>query len=317
MNEFQLIRRYFDRPAPGAVLGVGDDAAILAPTPGMELVVTSDMLVEGRHFFAGVDPESLGHKTLAVNLSDIAAMGARARWATLAIALPEAGEAWLAAFSRGFFALADRFGVDLVGGDTTRGPLTLSVTLIGEVPAGQAVRRDGAQAGDDIWVSGELGGAALAVAWRGGRAPDASFDAIRYAERRLDWPEPRLQLGERLRGLASAALDVSDGLCGDLAHLCERSGVAAELWLSALPCAEALLPLRVRAPALFAAGGDDYELCFTAPRAHRAAIEALSAELGLRLTRVGAAVSGEGVRLLDVPGGTPVFLTHASYDHFR
>ena len=317
MNEFQLIRRYFDRPAPGAVLGVGDDAAILAPAPGMELVVTTDMLVEGRHFFAGTDPASLGHKALAVNLSDIAAMGARARWATLAVALPAADEAWLAAFSRGFFSLADRHDVDLVGGDTTRGPLTLSVTLIGEVPAGQAIRRDGAVAGDDIWVSGELGGAALAVAARYGRAPDVGLDTLRNAARRLDWPEPRLQLGERLRGLASAALDVSDGLAGDLAHLCERSGVAAELWLSALPCAEALLPLRSSAPALFAAGGDDYELCFTAPRAHRAAIEALSAELGLRLTRVGRVAAGEGVRLLDAPDGAPVLLTHTSYDHFR
>ncbi|TIC86968.1 thiamine-phosphate kinase [Crenobacter intestini] len=317
MNEFQLIRRYFDRPAPGAVLGVGDDAAILAPAPGMELVVTTDMLVEGRHFFAGTDPASLGHKTLAVNLSDVAAMGARARWATLAVALPAADEAWLAAFSRGFFSLADRHDVDLVGGDTTRGPLTLSVTLIGEVPAGQAIRRDGAVAGDDIWVSGELGGAALAVAARYGRAPDVGLDTLRNAARRLDWPEPRLQLGERLRGLASAALDVSDGLTGDLAHLCERSGVAAELWLSALPCAEALLALRSSAPALFAAGGDDYELCFTAPRAHRAAIEALPAELGLRLTRVGRVAAGEGVRLLDAPDGAPVLLTHTSYDHFR
>ena len=317
MNEFQLISRFFDRPAPGAVLGVGDDAAILAPAPGMELVVTTDMLVEGRHFFAGTDPASLGHKALAVNLSDIAAMGARARWATLAVALPAADEAWLAAFSRGFFALADCHGVDLVGGDTTRGPLTLSVTLIGEVPAGQAIRRDGAAAGDDIWVSGALGGAALAVASRYGRAPEAGAGAIRDAARRLDWPEPRLRLGERLRGLASAALDVSDGLAGDLAHLCERSGVAAELWLSALPCAEALLPLRSSAPALFAAGGDDYELCFTAPRARRAAIEALSAELGLQLSRVGRVVAGEGVRLLDAPDGAPVLLTHTSYDHFR
>jgi len=208
-SEFELIRRYFARPARAAVLGVGDDAALLRITSGMELAVSTDLLIEGRHFRAQADARKLGHKALAVNLSDMAAMGATPRWATLALALPAADEAWLAAFSEGFYALAARFGVDLVGGDTTRGPLSIGVTILGEVPAGRALKRSGAMPGDDVWVSGELGGAALGVA----------HPEIGAAAKRLDEPEPRVRLGERLLGIASTAIDVSDGFAQDLGHI--------------------------------------------------------------------------------------------------
>src|SRR5690349_11072295 len=230
MSEFGLIDRFFTRPArdPAVRLGVGDDAAIVAPAPGCELAISVDMLVEGRHFLADVDPEALGHKTLAVNLSDLAAMGATPRWALLAGALPDANEAWLAAFSRGLFALAERFDVALIGGDTTRGPRNLCVTIIGELPAGTAITRAGARAGDDIWVSGTLGDAMLALAALHGRTPlaPAELGALRV---RLERPEPRVALGEKLRGVASAALDVSDGLTGDLAHILDASHVGARI----------------------------------------------------------------------------------------
>ena len=217
LSEFELIDRFFRRPVRHTVLGVGDDAALLAPTPGCELVVSVDMLVCGRHFFADVDPAALGHKTLAVNLSDLAAMGADPRWALLAGALPDADPGWIAAFARGFFALADAFGIDLVGGDTTRGPLNLCVTILGEAPAGQALRRRGARPGEAIYVSGRLGDAALALAHHQGRIalPSAELAAC---DRALSWPVPRVALGQRLRGLASAAIDVSDGLVVELGH---------------------------------------------------------------------------------------------------
>ena len=205
-TEFEIIRKYFERTAPNASLGVGDDAALVRVGEGMELAVSTDMLVEGRHFAPDADARQLGHKALAANLSDMAAMGASPRWATLALALPEADERWIAAFAAGFFALADRFGVDLIGGDTTRGPRSLCVCILGEVRAGSALRRSGAQAGDDIWVSGELGGAALAL-----ERPE-----IAEAARRLHEPEPRVALGERLLGHATAAIDVSDGFAQDL-----------------------------------------------------------------------------------------------------
>jgi len=265
-SEFEIIARYFSRPARGAVLGVGDDAAILAPSAGMQLAVSTDLLLEGRHFASGADPRRLGHKSLAVNLSDMAAMGASPRWATLALALPEADERWLSAFADGFYALAERFGVDLVGGDTTRGPLALCVTILGEVPAGQALRRDGARPGDDIWVSGELGGAAYALS----DPRDAG------AAKRLHEPDPRVALGEHLRGIATSAIDVSDGLAQDLGHILERSGVGATLEYARLP------KHRIADPALeqrcVLAGGDDYELLFTAPVKKRDDVERLSGE---------------------------------------
>lgn len=293
-SEFEIIARHFSRPARSARLAGGDDAALLAPTPGQELAVSTDLLLEGRHFAPGAAPRALGHKALAVNLSDMAAMGARPRWATLGLALPGADDAWLAAFADGFYALAGRFGVDLVGGDTTRGPLTVCVTILGEVPPGEALRRDGARTGDDIWVSGELGGAAFAL-----QAPQ---DAA--AAQRLHEPEPRVALGERLRGLASAAIDVSDGFAQDLGHVLERSGVGAEVRYGDLPkfrIADAAGQARC-----VLSGGDDYELLFTAPPSARGALEALSRELELALTRVGGITGkGAGLRILDA-GGAPM-----------
>jgi len=300
-SEFEIIARYFSRPARGAVLGVGDDAAILAPSAGMQLAVSTDLLLEGRHFASGADPRRLGHKSLAVNLSDMAAMGASPRWATLALALPEADERWLSAFADGFYALAERFGVDLVGGDTTRGPLALCVTILGEVPASQALRRDGARPGDDIWVSGELGGAAYALS----DPRDAA------AAKRLHEPDPRVALGEHLRGIATSAIDVSDGLAQDLGHILERSGVGATLEYARLP------KHRIADPALeqrcVLAGGDDYELLFTAPVKKRDDVERLSGEPVL--TRIGEIhQKREGFRILDA-AGLPISVERG-FDHF-
>jgi thiamine-monophosphate kinase len=317
-SEFELIRKYFerapgpsrpgDRSARGVALGIGDDAALLRPSAGMELAVSTDLLLEGRHFRAGADPRKLGHKALAVNLSDMAAMGAAPRWATLAIALPEADEAWLEAFSRGFFALAERFGVELVGGDITRGALSLCVTILGEVPAGLALFRAGAGPGDDIWVSGELGGAALGLA-----RPE-----VAAAAKRLDEPEPRVELGERLRGIASAAIDVSDGFAQDLGHILERSGVGAIVEYELLPRPGDVTSIqdRVLQSRLVLSGGDDYELVFTAPQGVRADIAALSSELKLALSRVGSIQVGEPtLRVLDAHGRP--MASDGGFDHFR
>lgn len=301
-GEFDIIRRYFSRPAPGALLAGGDDAALLAPRPGMTLAVSTDLLLEGRHFTKDAAPRSLGHKALAVNLSDMAAMGAAPRWATLAIALPEADDAWLAEFSEGFYALAARFGVDLVGGDTTRGPRTICVAILGEVPEGRALTRAGARPGDDIWVSGELGGAAHALA----HPADAA------AARRLHEPEPRVALGERLLGIASAAIDISDGFAQDLGHILERSGAGAAVEYAALPKFSIADAAEERRCVL--AGGDDYELLFTAPAPARGPIGAIARELGLRLSRVGEIRSGGGLAVLDAQGA-PIAPARG-FDHF-
>jgi thiamine-monophosphate kinase len=315
-SEFQLIARYFTRPVRRAVLGVGDDAALCRVAPGMELAASTDMLVSGTHFAPHADPRRLGHKALAVNVSDLAAMGATPRWALLSLSLPGVEPAWLRAFSRGFFALADRFGVDLIGGDTTRGPLNLSVTILGEVPRGQALRRDRARIGDDIWVSGELGTAALGLAHQQGRVRLPAATAARCL-RALDLPQPRVALGLGLRGLAHAAIDVSDGLTADLGHICERSGLGADLRIDRIPCAAALAKLADRplAEQALVAGGDDYELCFTAARRHRGRIEALGARLGLRLGRVGCMRAGRGVRLLRGDGSV-YRARKRGFDHF-
>jgi len=306
-SEFEIIRRYFERPVATARLGIGDDAALVRPRPGMEIAVSTDLLVEGRHFRAGADPRKLGHKALAVNLSDLAAMGASARWATLALSLPSADEAWIAAFADGLFALAARFGVELIGGDTVRGPRSICVSILGEVPEGQALRRDGARPGDDVWVSGELGGAALALAQPG----------IAEAERRLHEPEPRVALGERLRGRASAAIDVSDGFAQDLGHILERSGCGAQVQYDRLPRCAAFA--RVAQPGLertcVLSGGDDYELIFTAPRAARAAIEGLARESGVPLTRVGTIRAGAPT-LSIVDGQGNEIPVARGFDHF-
>ncbi|WP_434626991.1 thiamine-phosphate kinase [Chromobacterium sp. CV08] len=315
MKEFELIGRYFQRAAPSALLGVGDDAAIVRTRPGHDLHVSADMLVEGRHFFADVAPRALGHKTLAVNLSDMAAMGATPRWALLAIALPRADEAWVAEFAAGFFALADAHGVELIGGDTTGGPLTLSVTIMGEAPSGRALRRGAARAGDDIWVSGELGLGALAVRHRLGWLNVNDAELLAAARHKLEYPEPRLALGAALLPLAHAAADVSDGLMADLGHILSASGVAGEVWADSLPSHPLLEADRLAYLDCLAAGGDDYELVFTAPTAKRDRIEAAAAACGCRATRIGRVLDGQGGRLLDAAGQT-VKLHKEGYDHF-
>jgi thiamine-monophosphate kinase len=313
MSEFDLIRRHFTRATPGAVLGVGDDAALLQPTAGNVLAVSSDMLVSGTHFFPDADPYLLGHKTLAVNLSDLAAMGASPRWATLAIAMPAADEVWLERFSAGFFDLAQLHGVDLVGGDTTRGPLNLCVTIFGEVPAQQALRRDGAQPDDDIWVSGTLGGAALALAHLQGRIVLAEADFAACAQR-LHQPQPRVELGLALRGIAHSAIDLSDGLRADLEHILACSNVGAEVRIDALPVSPELRSGSQQGLAL--SGGDDYELCFTVPVARAAEVDAIGERLGLALTRIGKIVARHGCIVQD-SSGTPLNIETEGYDHFR
>lgn len=315
-SEFRLIERYFTRPTPAASLGVGDDAALFTVTPGMELAVSTDMLVAGTHFFADTDPRKLGWKTLAVNVSDLAAMGAQPRWATLAIALPQTDEPWLAAFADGLFKCADDYGVALIGGDTTRGPLTLSVTIMGEVPATQALRRDAARDGDDIWVSGTLGGAALGLAHLQQRTTLAEIDAL-HCLRSLETPQPRVALGLALRGIAHAAIDISDGLLADLGHIMECSRLGAEIHFDALPAHPALAP-RLNQPwaaNCLLAGGDDYELCFTAAAARHGEIEAIGDRLGLRLSHIGCMSADPGLRLLDAEGAT-VPIGSKGYDHF-
>ena len=320
LSEFELIDRFFRRAPRHAVAGVGDDAALIAPKPGHEVAVSVDMLVAGTHFFADVEPETLGHKTLAVNLSDMAAMGATPRWALLAGALPDADPAWLAAFARGFFALADAFAVDLIGGDTTRGPLNLCVTILGEVPAGRALLRSGARPGDAIYVSGELGDAALALAHRRGRVTLAAED-LAHCDAALLRPTPRVALGEQLRGLATAAIDLSDGLVGDLGHILEASGVGATIDLRSVPRSPALERQRLLAGGerplaleCLLAGGDDYELCFTAP-AH-ADLDPLARQLDIALTRIGTVETRPGLVVQD-EHGRPLEKLPAAFDHFR
>jgi thiamine-monophosphate kinase len=314
--EFDVIARHFTRPAANAVLGVGDDCALVQLSRGMELAVSVDTMVSGTHFFPDVDPETLGHKALAVNLSDMAAMGAMPYWAMLALTLPKVDHDWLAAFAKGFFDLADEFEVSLIGGDTTRGPLTLTVTIMGEVPAGAAVRRSGAKVGNDIWVSGHIGDAALAVAHRHGKLvlDDADY---REAVMRLYEPTPRVSLGQALRGLATAAIDVSDGLLADLGHICKLSRVGAVVELAALP----LSPIGAKHVAgdagrtAVVAGGDDYELCFTAHPNSRESIQDLAKMLGVPITRIGQVKRGKGVSLVG-PDGKPVKIDGRGYDHF-
>jgi thiamine-monophosphate kinase len=319
LTEFELIERFFHRAAPSAVLGVGDDAALLSPTPGCEMAVSVDMLVSGRHFFADVDPEALGHKTLAVNLSDMAAMGATPRWALLAGALPDADAGWLGAFARGFFDMAASYRVDLVGGDTTRGPLNLCVTIIGEVPAGSALRRSGAKIGDSIWVSGTLGDAALALAHRLGKL-NLMPDEYAQCERSLLRPVPRVRLGLALRGVAHAAIDVSDGLTADLGHILDASAVGAVVDIGAVPRSAAVdrqLAGDRRGVALscLLAGGDDYELCFSAPAAIDADVARLGVDLGLTLRRIGTVTPGRGLVLRD-DAGTITTDVPRGFDHF-
>jgi len=321
VNEFELIERYFRRAPRNADvrIGIGDDGAVIAPAAGMEYVISVDMLVEGRHFAPETDPVSLGHKTLAVNLSDLAAMGALPRFVLLAGALPTPDPEWLAGFMRGFDALAAQYDVELIGGDTTRGPRTLCVTAIGEVPAGAALTRSGANPGDVIFISGMLGDAALAlaVAQRRTKVDETLLPALR---RRLDKPEPRIALGVALRDIASAALDLSDGLTGDLSHILAASRVGATIDLAAIPCSDALRAKQSGAERSLAlgcllAGGDDYELCFTAQPAMRERVDALALALGIPLTAIGAITAESGLAVRDEHGRALPSLPRA-FDHF-
>ena len=315
MSEFDLIKRYFTRTTPSAILGVGDDAALLRIADGMELAVSTDMLVGGTHFFPGTDPYQLGHKTLAVNLSDLAAMGATPRWATLALSLPNADENWLRRFSTGFFALAEEHGVELVGGDTTRGPLNLCVTIMGEVPKGKALRRSGARAGDDVWVSGTLGVAALGLAHLQGKIALPENDRLSCLAA-LHQPQPRVALGLALRDIARSTIDISDGLLADLGHILESSGVGAELQFAAIPKVKAhdLDESLLRHCVL--SGGDDYELCFTAPAARSGEIDAIALKLQLPLTRIGSINAGQGCTVRTAEGGV-LKIRESGYDHFE
>lgn len=310
MGEFDLIARYFTRPAQRSPLGVGDDCALLASAPGMHLAVSSDMLVEGRHFLSTVDPARLGHKALAVNLSDLAACGAKPLAFTLALSLPAVDEAWLQGFAKGLFALADSHGCELVGGDTTRGPLNICITVFGEVPAGAALLRSGARVGDDIWISGNVGDARLALeVFRGKLVLPQGL--MQLARDRMEMPTPRVALGLALRGIATSAIDLSDGLAGDLSHVLRQSGagatldadaVAARLAATRHPDAEALQLGADARHAVTLAGGDDYELAFTAPPSERERVEHAGRTAGTAVTRIGRIEAEAGLRLVNAAG---------------
>ncbi|MCC8393968.1 thiamine-phosphate kinase [Paraburkholderia sp. MMS20-SJTR3] len=330
LSEFSLIDRFFARRAAaarpsnadGGTLGIGDDCALLAPRRGEMLAISTDMLVEGRHFFADLDPEALGHKALAVNLSDLAAMGAEPQAFTLAFSLPKADEAWLAAFSEGLFALAELHGCELIGGDTTGGPLNLCITVFGSVPPQTALRRDAARPGDDIWISGTLGDARAGLGVRRGEWHAEPADAALF-QTALERPQPRIALGLALRGVAHAALDLSDGLAGDLMHILERSALRASVDIDAVPRSAALRRLAPEVQRRCTlAGGDDYELCFTAPAAARAAVEAAGHEASVPVTRIGtisaldAAHDRPAIAWHDA-AGAPLSLTLQGFDHFH
>ncbi len=298
--EFDLISRIRARASQrgGVVLGIGDDAALLQVPPGRELVVTADTLNVGVHFPEATAPADIGWKALAVNLSDLAAMGAVPAWCTLSLSLSQADKSWIDAFLDGFLALADQHGVSLIGGDTTRGPLSVSVTAMGLVEPGKALRRDRARVGDDVWVTGTLGDAAAALeAILEGRGVPESL------RQRLDRPTPRVAAGLRLSALAHACIDVSDGLLADLAHICERSGVGAEINLADLPASAHLASVESAERWRWqACGGDDYELCFTAsPRDRELILQALDFT-DVSATRIARIVAGQDVRAFDAEG---------------
>lgn len=313
--EFNLIAKYFTRAAPSADLGVGDDAALLRVSEGHQLAISVDMLVAGTHFFQDAAPYDIGWKSMAVNISDMAAMGASPKWATLAIALPEINETWLAEFSRGLFACADRFNVDLIGGDTTRGPLNISVQIMGEVPTGKALRRDGAQPDDDIWVSGQLGSAALGLAHLQGKTKldNKVAESCLLA---LHQPMPRVALGSALRGKANSCIDISDGLLADLGHILEASSLGASLALENIAYHDHLRS-HLDQPVIqqcILAGGDDYELAFTAPHSQREAIQALGRELNLPLSLIGHTTKIPGLKVTYQQQSLDI--SKKGFDHF-
>ncbi len=319
LAEFSLIDRYFAAQAhrrDDVALGIGDDAAVVDVPAGESLVVAVDTLVAGVHFPPDTAPADIGHKALAVNLSDLAAMGADPRWATLALTLPRADEGWVAGFADGFFALAERFQVELIGGDTTRGPLTVSVQIMGTVPAGQALRRAGTRPGDRIFVTGTLGAAGVALRHlqAGGAADVEPWPALLARLRR---PEPRVAAGVALRGLASAAIDISDGLAADLGHVLTAGAVGATVWVDRLPRATAFRQVVAAGSpdwhGLPLAAGDDYELCFTVPAAHVAAVAARLD--GLAVTEIGVIEAQPGLRCVR-DDGRAFRLEREGYVHF-
>ena len=315
MGEFELIERFFKRPAKRSALGVGDDCALLQPAPGMQLALSTDMLVEGRHFLSTVDPARLGHKALAVNLSDLAACGASPLAFSMALSLPRVDPAWLEGFSRGLFALADSHACELVGGDTTQGPLNICITVFGEVPAGGALLRTGARAGDDLYASGNVGDARLALEVFRGRlaVPAAVFEAARA---RLEQPTPRVALGLALRGIATSAIDISDGLAGDLGHILKQSGVGAQVdSVSVMGLLAAPSLPQETVMDLVLSGGDDYELLFTAPPSARAGVQAAAAAAATPVSRIGVIQDQPGLQLVDASGAV-LMRRFASFDHF-
>jgi thiamine-monophosphate kinase len=317
VTEWQLIERYFcdlGASRKDVVLGIGDDAAVLSVPDASQLVLTTDALVEGVHFLAGAPARSLGHRALAVNLSDLAAMGASPSWALLSLNLPSIDEHWLRDFAAGFGALAQQCGVSLVGGNLSRGALSITVELAGLVPAGQALRRGGARSGDELYVSGCVGDAAQGCALlRAGRRSDDGD--VRYLLQRFEYPTPRVALGEALRGVASACIDISDGLYADVGRLLEASGCGAELSIERLPLSEPLK--RTLADQAWRAGlrgGEDYELCFTAPPEYAQRIAMLAERTGQTVTRIGVLVAKRGVTLKSGNTTTPVSI--GGFDHF-
>lgn len=316
MQEFEVIQQFFTKPTTNALLGVGDDAALIQVSAGHQLAISADMSVAGTHFFADAAPYNIGWKSLAVNVSDMAAMGALPKWATLSIALPNVDQAWLSEFTRGFFACAEAFEVDLIGGDTTRGSLNISVQIMGEIPAGQALKRAEAQAGDDVWVSGYFGSAALGLAHLQGKFL-LSGEVLDVCLQALHQPQPRVALGLALRKLAHSCIDVSDGLLADLGHILKASNLGARLDLQSIPCLPALTMRKqeTQIQQAMLAGGDDYELCFTAPASVRKEIEALASSLNLHLTRIGATTAETGLQVTD---GDKLIQTHQQgYNHFE
>ena len=319
MNEFELIRTYFARQPvtrDDVRLGIGDDAAVLVPPLGHELVVTTDLLVSGVHFLPDIDPAALGHKALAVNLSDLAAMGAEPAWFLLNIALPAVDEQWLAGFCDGLFALARRYHVQLVGGDTSRAPqVAIAIEAHGFVPAGQALTRAGAKPGDRIFITGALGDAGLALRHRQGKLQLSDAEFV-YCAERMDRPTPRIEEGLALRGIASSAIDISDGLVADLGHILEISRVGAHLGLAQLPLSQAYRThLAGVGWDVALANGDDYELCFTVPPANLAALEKIKTRFP-GITEIGLIESGSGLRILDA-AGKPYLPKTVGHDHFK
>ncbi len=316
MNEFDFIKKYLNRnnSQQDVVLGIGDDAAIIRPQAGMDIHISSDMLVENRHFLSDVDPADLAHKVLAVNLSDMAAMGATPRWALLSVALPELNEAWLDRFCASFFQMADQYHLAIIGGDTTKGSsLTFNVTILGQTPQAMALKRSGARVGDDIWVSGQLGLAAAALyhVWGKLKLPEDLFSVCEQVRLR---PTPRIALGQALLPVAHAAQDVSDGLGQDINHILSASGVGATVWLDALPT-HSLLKNMDNGYLWALSGGDDYELVFTADKSARQTIQTLSEQLNLPLTRIGFVEQKQGLRLRDQDGRL-IVPEKLGFDHF-